>query len=150
MQSILLPYCWVCGDKTGLNDHHVVPQAYGGRDGPQVTLCASHHTFIHTVALKPRARREHLIIEHVEGDEERQSKLTQLTEVIARARAATRSVEKPMLIQHKLNVERGRKLRELKTLLGKSSLMAALEECVDLVYAQATQLNKTNKGSTRA
>lgn len=55
-----------------------------------------------------------------------------------------------MLIQHKLNVERGRKLRELKTLLGKSSLMAALEECVDLVYAQATQLNKTNKGSTRA
>lgn len=145
MQSIILPHCWVCADKTGLNDHHVIPQAYGGRDGPQVTLCASHHTFIHAVALKPRARREALVIEHVEGDSTKQAKLEQLVEIIAKARAATRKTEKPLMIQHKFNIERGRKLRELKTLLGKSSLMAALEDCVDRVYAQATQLNNTNK-----
>ena len=32
--------------------HHVIPQAYGGRDGPTVELCADHHNMIHAAAVK--------------------------------------------------------------------------------------------------
>lgn len=142
MRSIILSHCWVCPSKDGLNDHHVVPQAYGGVNGPQVTLCATHHTFIHAVALKPLAQRESMVLEHTQKPDQ-QSKLLQLTDLIARARAATKGMEKPMMVQHKFNKERSRKLKELKHLLGRNSIPATLEQCVDLVYDQCTQLKKS-------
>ena len=48
--------CWVC--KRPFNhsltheDHHIVPCAYGGTDGPQVRICSPHHTSLHTIALR--------------------------------------------------------------------------------------------------
>ena len=50
---IKLDFCWVCkqaGTEVKLHDHHVVPTAFGGRDGPQVTLCSSHHNSLHDAA----------------------------------------------------------------------------------------------------
>lgn len=146
MQSIILDCCWVCSGKDGLNDHHVIPQAYGGVDGPQVTLCATHHTFIHTVALKKPSIREHMIREHT-NLADCQHKLTTLVELIAKARAATKGMEKPMMVQHKFNTERSRKLKELKYLLGRSSIASTLDACVDLLHDQCTQL-KNQKGQT--
>lgn len=142
MKSIILPHCWVCPSKDGLNDHHVIPQAYGGVNGPQVTLCATHHTFIHAVALRPVAQREPAVMEHTQNLEQR-GKLLQLIELIARAKAATKGMERPMMVQQKFNKERSRKLRELKHLLGQSSIQATLEACVDRIYDQCTQLKKS-------
>ncbi len=55
--TIFLPHCWICGCKfidTGgtqmREEHHMVPRAYGGVDGPTVTLCDTHHTKMHRVA----------------------------------------------------------------------------------------------------
>ena len=144
MQSIILPHCWVCGGKDGKNDHHVIPQAYGGVDGPQVTLCATHHTFIHTVALKPKYEREHLVLQHT-NISERQKKLSTLVELIAKARAATKGMEKPMMVQHKFNKERSRKLKDLKYILGRKSIADTLDACIDLLHEQSTQLKTQRK-----
>ena len=52
--------CWVCqrkfiscdGDDPAviLNEHHVVPRANGGEDGPTVALCSAHHDLLHEIA----------------------------------------------------------------------------------------------------
>ena len=46
--------CVICGkgDTEVLHEHHVIPQACGGRDGPVVKLCAEHHNMIHMSAVK--------------------------------------------------------------------------------------------------
>lgn len=51
--------CYVCGSTNALQEHHVYPQAYGGRDLPTVMLCASHHNNVHAVVDQclSRARR---------------------------------------------------------------------------------------------
>ena len=45
-----LNHCWVCGNTASLHEHHIIPQCYGGKDGPLVTLCASCHNGVHHVA----------------------------------------------------------------------------------------------------
>lgn len=56
-----LPFCWICvnalSDSGGQphyvrNEHHIIPQAYGGVDGPTVSLCSSHHDLLHLIALR--------------------------------------------------------------------------------------------------
>lgn len=81
-------------------------------------------------------------MEHTQNLEQR-GKLLQLIELIARAKAATKGMERPMMVQQKFNKERSRKLRELKHLLGQSSIQATLEACVDRIYDQCTQLKKS-------
>lgn len=58
-RSIVLQHCWVCearfigdGGTETREDHHIIPRAYGGVDGPTVTLCDSHHSKTHSIALK--------------------------------------------------------------------------------------------------
>lgn len=55
------PTCWVCGklffpegpDPSVIrNDHHVIPRALGGADGPTVPLCSADHDLLHLVAQK--------------------------------------------------------------------------------------------------
>jgi hypothetical protein len=46
--------CWVC-DRPFTNnllfeDHHVIPRAFGGTNGPQVRLCSDHHSLLHKIA----------------------------------------------------------------------------------------------------
>ena len=129
-KSIILDHCWACKRRDGLHDHHIVPQAYGGVDGPQVTLCGSHHTLIHEVALKPKQEwAQRIPVEH-------HATLGQLVSIIANARASTKHLEKPMTINHKLSMDRSRRLRELKLLLGQKSITAALDMAIDIVYDQ--------------
>lgn len=55
-----LPHCWVCERRFVTSSppgpaleevHHIVPQAYGGTDGPVVSLCGDHHSALHKIAL---------------------------------------------------------------------------------------------------
>lgn len=53
LSHIQLDFCWVCkakGEQAKLHSHHVVPTAFGGRDGPQVTVCSNHHNNLHDAA----------------------------------------------------------------------------------------------------
>lgn len=49
--SITLDHCWLCGQSSSLEDHHVIPQSMGGQNGPTVTLCAVCHSAVHDLAL---------------------------------------------------------------------------------------------------
>jgi hypothetical protein len=60
------PACWVCGVrfKTSVppgpanrEDHHIFPRNAGGTDGPEVSLCDSHHADLHKVALRLQAKK---------------------------------------------------------------------------------------------
>lgn len=42
--------CWICGSTLSLEYHHIIPRAYGGEHGPQVGLCADHHSAIHLLS----------------------------------------------------------------------------------------------------
>jgi hypothetical protein len=42
--------CFVCGEPASLNEHHIIPQAKGGTEGPTVDLCANCHSRIHSSA----------------------------------------------------------------------------------------------------
>jgi hypothetical protein len=141
MRSIILEHCWICPTHEGIHNHHCVPQAYGGVDGPQVTLCGTHHTLVHTLALKPCPLWDNSLRKHT-TDPVKIAKLRELVEIIYRARMATRNTVKPLQISHKLNMERSKKLRELKHLMGQSSITATIDACIDAVYNQANQLKQ--------
>lgn len=140
MQSIILNFCWVCGERDGIHDHHVIPQAYGGVNGPQVTVCATHHTMIHTLALRANNEQwQHPLIEHTDSVQKRY-KLNTLIGLIHKARMATSNTVKPIQLSQKLDIERSKKLRELKFLLGRSSISATLDACIDSAYSAASGL----------
>jgi hypothetical protein len=44
--------CFVCNASTkgAVNEHHIVPQSRGGKEGPTVMLCPTCHTLLHNVA----------------------------------------------------------------------------------------------------
>ena len=48
------------GDPAAIREeHHVVPQAYGGKDGPVIPLCISHHDLAHLIATKKISQQEY-------------------------------------------------------------------------------------------
>lgn len=60
-ETIDQPTCWVCsktffpeGEDASVirNDHHVIPRAFGGSDGPTVPLCSADHDLLHLIAQK--------------------------------------------------------------------------------------------------
>lgn len=61
LRSLVLPHCWVCGSRFNdlqenagpamREEHHVIPRAYGGEDGPTVSLCDLHHATLHKIAV---------------------------------------------------------------------------------------------------
>lgn len=48
---LLQERCWVCG-RPATEDHHLIPQSYGGVNGPQVSLCGNDHTTLHTISYR--------------------------------------------------------------------------------------------------
>lgn len=49
--------CYVCQSNIGFDEHHVIPQAKGGRAGPTVFLCPTHHDLVHRVSSAKIANR---------------------------------------------------------------------------------------------
>lgn len=97
-ETLNLPYCWVCGEKFiecgGLdprmirNQHHVIPQANGGSDGPTVSLCSAHHDLLHAVATQVLASKP---FAHLLGDltgTDQSAKIQYLASVVVRSTVA--------------------------------------------------------------
>ncbi len=126
--------CWICETTKGIHEHHIVPRAYGGINGPTVNLCGAHHTLVHNTALKksPNERRKEL-----EGHTEAQTKkLEELVYVIRRSRLLSRYMRRPMTLQVTLSPENAQKFRQLKKMLGASSYEQTVYRCINLVYTQ--------------
>lgn len=80
IKSLFLDHCWVCGRRfldarppgtATRNDHHIIPVAAGGRDGPQVSLCSDHHDILHKIALRLSAKKPYLDLIGDETPEQR-------------------------------------------------------------------------------
>jgi hypothetical protein len=72
-----LPHCWVCGrrfsDSGGSEqreEHHIVPRQAGGTDGPQVSLCDTHHTKVHRIEERMAASKPFFDFLQGEGPEQ--------------------------------------------------------------------------------
>lgn len=98
IQHIILDYCWVCEDRFVdsnppgpkiRHNHHIVPQAFGGVDGPQVTLCTDHHNKLHSMARAMTAGKSLFKFVHAEPPEARK-KLEWLANVVYSAELTTR------------------------------------------------------------
>jgi len=100
-KTITLPHCWVCGDRfndlpaspgTAMREeHHVIPRAAGGTDGPTVSLCETHHQMLHKVAMGKDAKRYlfHPLIQAL-PNREQQNKVVYLATVVHNAFKATK------------------------------------------------------------
>ena len=125
--------CCVCGTRVSLHEHHVVPRAYGGLNGPTVMICAVHHNLIHTAALnKNVTAREALLADHTE---EQKIRLRELILVIRKSRTASKFMRRPMVLQLTLDPEQASQLRQLKKLIGASSLSQTVTRSLSIVYS---------------
>jgi len=70
--------------------HHMVPRAYGGVDGPTITLCDSDHNTLHKIAVALKANKSYYT--HLQGaDSEQRRKLVYLANIVYNAELETRN-----------------------------------------------------------
>lgn len=80
--------------QASVEEHHIVPQAYGGPDIPTnvVIICANCHSVIHRLAVKLAAKApltgdaQRILEQFLPGQPARQERLWQLAKVAARAK----------------------------------------------------------------
>lgn len=96
---------------------------------------------IHDVSLKNRSDERELMLEG--ESEEARVVLRELIYIIRKSRIASKKFKRPMQFQTTFDADRAAKVRELKQLLGVSSMQSVVERCIDLVYDQRTPLKRT-------
>lgn len=96
-QSIALDHCWICkvrfieaGGTEQCHHHHVIPQAFGGTDGPTVSLCDSHHNKLHRIAVHLKSGKAYFPLLVGEPKENVQG-LLYLANAVYNAELATRN-----------------------------------------------------------
>lgn len=129
MNSITLPYCWICKSPNSLHEHHIIPRAYGGSDGPTVTLCATCHNGIHHVA-DGRSEMQPLYWSSKDGTIERAYKL--VSAICTARTVASKSDNKKSLTTLELSAEETKKLDKLKVILGTTSRASTLKALINL------------------
>lgn len=120
MKSQLLDHCWVCGARfitanppgSAIEEqHHVVPRAFGGTDGPLVSLCDTCHSKVHKLALMKSI--DPLIFNGL--DKSMQNRLQYLGGVIRNAHAvASVDVNKLLPVSFKISKKEAEVLDKLK------------------------------------
>lgn len=132
-----LPHCWVCSTPFSPSvkeeRHHLIPRAYGGIDGPQVSLCDSHHSTLHEIALRIYNKRSHHdLLTKIPAQDQ---KLLYLASIVYNARIATEGdPNKRQMILFSPNREVFEKLRTLKRLYPKLSRQSLIEHAINQLY----------------
>lgn len=138
-EHMFLDHCWVCKQKFGHSvkqqDHHIIPRAYGGTDGPQVSLCSAHHTALHEIALKLYSKKPYF--DFLTRDPAQDQKLLWLASTAYNARLLTENDpnKKPLLVES-ISKETMSKLKALKTIYPKTSRAKLLEAAVNALYSR--------------
>lgn len=117
--------CYVCGRRfidadppgTAIKElHHVVPRAFGGLNGPLVSLCDTCHSKVHKIAgLLPSGDYSKLLSGLTK---EQQQKLAYLANVAYNAKQATNNdLNKLLPVSFKITKEEAQVLEHLKSIL---------------------------------
>lgn len=138
-QTLLLDYCWICRSKFGHSvkreDHHVIPRAYGGTDGPQVSLCDSHHSALDLIAKRLYGKKP--FTDLLTGDAEQDKKLLWLASVVCNARILTEGdLNKKQILVLSPKKETFDKLKQLKKVYGNFSREKMIEFAIDKLFNQ--------------
>ena len=129
-----LDHCWVCHETSSLHEHHIIPQAYGGVDGPTVTLCATCHNGVHHVA---DGRIEMQPTSWNEGDRDTRGKW--LVNAIIQARiVASKSANKRVIVTLELSANEATMLDRIKQSTGSNSRVNTLKDLIKLTYQRLT------------
>jgi len=129
--------CWICGSKDSLHQHHIIPSAYGGKNGPLCTLCSTCHGAVHTAAKRQSAQT----LEEIGGyctswlkDIIRKNRALYLAQLIYKARDVSNGDQnKTVKISVTLTGEKAQKLQLLQQQLGLTK-QQAIVQCIDSLY----------------
>lgn len=150
MRSKVLNHCWVCGQRFSdqtppgpatREEHHIIPQAYGGADGPTVSLCSNHHNMLHAVAVALKNRKPYFDL--IGGlTTEQQQKVMVLANYVFEAEQATRNdPNKIFLVSLTANRTQIAKMERLKKVFPKARsrqaiLLLALEHLYNSTFLE--------------
>lgn len=112
------PNCWVCGTLMldSRHNHHLIPRAFGGLNGPTVDICADDHNVLHRLALR-RADDPSVILALLG-----KPRLAYLTNVVRYAREVTKNNKnKRFQLSVTLSGDTGRKLADIKRITGSTN-----------------------------
>jgi hypothetical protein len=122
VNSLKLNYCWVCQKKFTAfggepnffcHEHHLVPRAYGGIEGPTYSLCSPHHTALHQIAL--RLDRHKSYSDLLSGNNKLDKKLLWLASIVVNAKKlTTNDPNKPVVLTFVARGLSKKRLKELK------------------------------------
>lgn len=133
--TIQLPHCWVCGGRfidsqppgrMNREEHHVIPRAAGGVDGPTVSLCDRHHTALHRIAECLASTKPYHV--YLQGESsEAQRKLMFLSTRAYNAFAATSNdPNKQAIVMLTLDAQRKQMVERLKKVYPKARSREAI------------------------
>jgi len=145
---IVLEHCWVCekkftefgGEPSNFrHQHHLVPRAYGGTDGPTVSLCDSHHTTLHQIALKLYSGKPYFDL--LTNNTIQDKRVLWMASLVANARRLTENdPNKPMILTVVADKTLKDKLRKLKTVFPRNtSFPALIKHAVEQLYRKTFQ-----------
>lgn len=146
LETHALDCCWVCSIKNvPFDEHHIVPRAYGGENGPLITLCGSHHTLVHNLGLyqlkQLTSYSEESTIEEADSQSlqalsaQGKYRAMYLANVIAQAGFAVESdVNKTIKYAGEFTAGQNRKLNAIKLSLGVRSKHKALVMCINHMH----------------
>lgn len=112
----------------------MVPRAYGGVDGPTVSLCDSHHTALHQIALRLERGKpfNHLLT----GDNTQDKRLLWLATIVVNAHALTTDdPNKPMPITFVANRDTKTRLRALKKIY-RQPYGSLIQYAIQILYSK--------------
>jgi hypothetical protein len=131
--------CWVCrrlfNHSLLHEDHHIIPVAYGGADGPQVRICSDHHTALHTIALRLYNGKPYF--ELLSPDTSTNERLLYLASVAYNARLAVMNdPNKKRVLVLALKGDTWDKLTQLKTVYNKIGREKLVELAVHQLFGK--------------
>lgn len=117
---------------------YVIPKAYGGTDGPLVSLCETHHGKLHKIALCLENGSPHFQLVQTETDAEKQ-KLYWLATCVYNAKMATKKdPNKTSLVMMRLKGPQVRMIDKLKKVYPQAkSREAVLALALQALYQRA-------------
>ena len=140
VRHFLSDSCWICDVKFDPNnrreDHHIVPRAYGGVDGPQVSICDSHHTTVHHVSLRLFKRKPYQ--ELLTGVQEKDKKILYLATVACNARLLVQNdPNRRAILLLSLKGDEQEALKRLKNVYPRLSREALVKLAIKQLYQRS-------------
>lgn len=123
-----LDHCWVCLENVSLHEHHIIPQCYGGTDGPTVTLCATCHNGVHNVS----DGRIDDAPDYWSKTKQSEVRSSYLVDMIKKARImASNSQNRRVIVTMELSAEYQNKLARIQSVFGGIGRERALKRLID-------------------